>query len=125
MISNRRCSVLPLVLISEVANRLRVDIATIYALLMQFELLVRSRKPSKQAYLKRALRMKLRNAISQWCLPAPFVMMALCQESSTTCRMPRNECERHWITLRWQFELHRCCTLLPQAICSPQLFVQL
>src|SRR6266702_4524696 len=124
MISNRRCSVLPSVLISEVANRLRVDIATIYELLMPFELLVQSRKPSKQAYLKRALRMKLRNAISQWCWPAPFAMMVLCQESSTTCRMPRNECERHWMVLRWQFLLHRCCTLLPQATCSQQRYVQ-
>src|SRR6266487_3107658 len=124
MISNRRFSVLPLVLISEVANRLRVDIATIYELLMPFELLVRSRKPSKQAYLQRALRMKLCNVTSQWCWPAPFAMMVLCQESSTTCRMPRNECERHWMALKWQFLLHRCCMLLPQAICSLQLYVQ-
>src|SRR2546429_8569333 len=103
MISNRRFSVLPLVLISEVENRLRVDIATIYALLMPFELLVQSRKPSKQAYLKRALHMKLRNATFQWCWPVPYAMMALCQVSLVTCRRHRNGCERHWMALRWQF----------------------
>src|SRR5947207_2453684 len=124
MTSNRHCLGLHLVSISIVANRLRVDIATIYALLIPFELLVQSKKPSKQAYLRRALHMKLLNATSQWCWQVPYATMAPCQVSLATCRRPRNGCERHWTALRWLFSSHLCCTLLPQAICSPQLCVR-